>query len=31
VNKRILLTPKGEMFADLFINARRVLGLELPQ
>jgi hypothetical protein len=27
-NKRIVLTAKGEMFADLFINARRVLGLE---
>jgi hypothetical protein len=31
VNKRIALTAKGEMFADLFINARRVLGLEQPQ
>ena len=31
VNKRIVLTAKGEMFADLFINARRVLGLEPPQ
>jgi hypothetical protein len=31
VNKRIVLTAKGEMFADLFINARRVLGLEAPQ
>jgi hypothetical protein len=30
-NKRIVLTAKGEMFADLFINARRVLGLEPPQ
>jgi hypothetical protein len=30
-NKRIMLTAKGEMFADLFINARRVLGLEPPQ
>jgi hypothetical protein len=30
-NKRIVLTAKGEMFADLFINARRVLGLEAPQ
>jgi hypothetical protein len=31
VNKRIVLAPKGEMFVDLFINARRVLGLEPPQ
>ena len=31
VNKRIVLTGRGEMFADLFINARRVLGLEPPQ
>jgi hypothetical protein len=31
VNKQIILTAKGEMFADLFINARRVLGLEAPQ
>jgi hypothetical protein len=31
VNKRIVLTTKGEMFAGLFINARRVLGLEPPQ
>ena len=31
VDKRIVLTAKGEMFADLFINARRVLGLEPPQ
>jgi hypothetical protein len=31
VNKRIALTAKGELFADLFINARRVLGLEPPQ
>jgi hypothetical protein len=31
VNKRIVLTAKGAMFADLFINARRVLGLEPPQ
>ena len=31
VNKQIILTAKGEMFADLFINARRVLRLELPQ
>ena len=31
MNKRIVLTAKGEMFADLFINARRVLGLETPQ
>ena len=31
VNKQIILTAKGEMFADLFINARRVLGVELPQ
>jgi hypothetical protein len=30
-NKSVLLTAKGEMFADLFINARRVLGLEPPQ
>jgi hypothetical protein len=30
-NKRITLTAKGAMFADLFINARRVLGLEPPQ
>jgi hypothetical protein len=30
VNKRIVLTEKGEMFADLFINARRVLGQEPP-
>jgi hypothetical protein len=31
VNKRIVLTAKGATFADLFINARRVLGLEPPQ
>jgi hypothetical protein len=31
VNKRIVLTAKGEMFADLFINARRILGVEPPQ
>jgi hypothetical protein len=31
VNKQIVLTAKGEMFADLFINADRVLGLERPQ
>ena len=31
VNKRIVLTSKGEMFANLFINARRVLRLEPPQ
>src|SRR5215470_9710476 len=31
VNKQIILTAKGEMFADLFINARRVLRLEPPQ
>jgi hypothetical protein len=31
VDKRIVLTEKGGMFADLFINARRVLGLEPPQ
>jgi hypothetical protein len=31
MNKRIVLTAKGAMFADLFINARRVLGLEPPQ
>jgi hypothetical protein len=31
VNKQIMLTAKGEMFADLFINARRILGLEPPQ
>src|SRR5262245_20614715 len=31
VNKRIVLTAKGQMFADLFINARHVLGLEPPQ
>jgi hypothetical protein len=31
VNKQIVLTAKGEMFADLFINADRVLGLEPPQ
>ena len=31
VNKHIVLTAKGEMFADLFINADRVLGLEPPQ
>jgi hypothetical protein len=31
LNKRIVLTAKGKMFADLFINARRVLGLEPPQ
>jgi hypothetical protein len=31
VNKRIVLTAKGEMFADLFINADRALGLEPPQ
>src|SRR6516165_1617366 len=30
-NKQIILTAKGETFADLFINARRVLGLEPPQ
>jgi hypothetical protein len=30
-NKQIILAAKGEMFADLFINARRVLGLEPPQ
>jgi hypothetical protein len=30
-NKQIVLTAKGEMFADLFINADRVLGLEPPQ
>jgi hypothetical protein len=30
-DKGITLTTKGEMFANLFINARRVLGLELPQ
>ena len=30
-NKQIVLTAKGEMFADLFINARHVLGLEPPQ
>jgi len=29
-NKRIMLTAKGEVFADLFINARRVLRLEPP-
>jgi hypothetical protein len=26
-----VLTAKGAMFADLFINARRGLGLEPPQ
>jgi hypothetical protein len=31
VNKQIVLTAKGEMFADLFINADRVLGLEPPR
>jgi hypothetical protein len=31
VDKRIVLTAKGEMFAGLFINARRVLGLGPPQ
>ena len=31
VDKRIVLTAKGEMFAALFINARRVLGLGPPQ
>jgi hypothetical protein len=31
VNKRIVLTAKGEMFADLFINVRSVIGLEPPQ
>jgi hypothetical protein len=30
-NKQIILTAKGETFAKLFINARRVLGLEPPQ
>ncbi len=30
-NKSVMLTAKGEMFAELFINARRVLGVELPQ
>jgi hypothetical protein len=30
-SKQIVLTAKGEMFADLFINADRVLGLEPPQ
>jgi len=30
-NKSVLLTARGAMFADLFINARRVLGLEPPQ
>jgi hypothetical protein len=30
-NKSVMLTAKGEMFADLFISARRVLGVELPQ
>ena len=29
--KSIMLTAKGKMSADLFINARRVLGVELPQ
>jgi uncharacterized membrane protein len=31
VNKRITLTAKGEVFADVFMIARRVLGLEPPQ
>jgi len=30
-NKSVTLTAKGQMLADLFINARRVLGVELPQ
>ena len=30
-NKQIVLTAKGEMFADLFINADCVLGREPPQ
>ncbi len=30
-NKSVMLTAKGEMFAELFINARRLLGVELPQ
>jgi hypothetical protein len=30
-NESVMLTAKGEMFAELFINARRVLGVELPQ
>src|SRR5262245_2795937 len=30
-NKQIILTAKGETFAELFINARHVLGLETPQ
>ena len=31
VNKQITLTAKGEIFADVFMIARRVLGLEPPQ
>ncbi len=30
-NKSVMLTAKGDTFADLFINAHRVLGLEPPQ
>jgi len=30
-NKLVTLTAKGQMLADLFINARRVLGVELPR
>jgi len=29
-NKSVMLTAKGQIFADLFIKARRVFGVELP-
>jgi hypothetical protein len=30
-DKRIVLTAKGQTFANLFINVRRILGLEPPE